>query len=287
MEPVDFEGHVVICGWNDRVPSLIRKTVAAGGEFLDDRRGRGLVVLDDRFKPSLEASRDLQKLHAREGLDFVAGDAKNRSHLEMANVSKASTIILVAEDRSDEADERTLLRALTISRHCREVADQPTLDNIYIVAEVNDRELRGSLLEADVNEVICGPDFTENVLVQSTYNHGLSEILEELLSYNAANEFYLISADRYSFLLGKTFDEALRELREHQILLTGIKVVFRENGQELIDRDRIDERLAAANLERQIITNPIYEGEAEYRISEHDQLFVLARDEQSIEEALT
>lgn len=286
MEPVDFEGHVVVCGWNDRVPHLIRKTVAAGEEFLGDHRGRGVVVLDERFKPSLEASRELKKLHDREDLEFVAGDAKNREHLEMANVAQAGTIILVAEDRSRDADERTLLRALTISRHCREVADQPTLDNIYIVAEVNDPELRGSLLEADVNEVVCGPDFTENVLVQATYNHGLSEILDELLSYNAANEFYLIEAERYDLLVGKTFDEALRELREYGILLTGIKVVFRENGRDLIDRDRIGQRLNEMGLERQIITNPVYDGEMSYRIREDDEVFVLARDEASIDEAL-
>lgn len=285
MEPVDFENHVLICGWNDRVPKLVDKSIQAGEEFLRDDRAR-IVVLDSRFREPLENSPELKRLHRRHELEFIDGDAKDRRALDMANASEAKTIILVAEDRSTDADEKTLLRALTISRHCREKHDQHALDNIYIVAEVNDDQIREALFKADVNEVVCGPDVTENVLIQSTFNHGLSEILEELLNYNSANEFYLIDADRYEFLVGKRFDEALQTLREHDVLLVAIKIRFMENGTELIDQERIEKRLEDFSLDRQIITNPIYEGESAYRIREEDQLFVLAEDEHSIAENL-
>lgn len=286
MEPVDFENHVLICGWNEHVPQLIEKTIKAGDEFLRGDPTR-IVVLDSRFKEPLEKSDMLQRLHRRHDLEFIDGDAKDQFALGMANAAEARTIMLVAEERTTEADERTLLRALTISRHCKEVRDQHALDNIYIVAEVNDEEIREALLKADVNEVVCGPDVTENVLVQSSFNHGLSEILGELLNYNSANEFYLIDADRYDFLTGMTFDEALRDLREHDVLLVAIKIGFQNGDGRLIDRERIERNLDELGLKRQIITNPIYEGESAYRIREEDQLFVLAEDEHSIEQNLT
>lgn len=285
MEPVDFEDHVLICGWNEQVPELIEKTIKAGDEFLRGESTR-IVVLDSRFREPLEGSESLQRLHRRHELEFIDGEAKDRSALDMANAAEARTIMLVAEERTTEADERTLLRALTISRHCKEVHGAHALDNIYIVAEVNDEGIRDALLKADVNEVVCGPDVTENVLVQSSFNHGLSEILTELLNYNSANEFYLIDADRYDFLVGETFDGALHQLREHDVLLVAIKVGFQNGEGRLIDRERIEENLEEFGLDRQIITNPIYEGESEYRIREEDQLFVLAEDEHSIEEEL-
>lgn len=152
---------------------------------------------------------------------------------------------------------------------------------------MNDEGLRETLLDADVNEVVCAPDLTENVLIQSTFNHGLSEILHSLLSYNTANEFYLIDVEDYPAMVGLTFDEALHDLRNRQILLVAIKVVYRsESGRELIDKRALEVRLRAHGLTRQILTNPIFEGEERHRIRKEDPLFVLARDEHEIRKRL-
>lgn len=78
----------------------------------------------------------------------------------------------------------------------------------------------------------------------------------------------------------------MRELREHEVLLVAIKVGFQNGDGRLIDRERIERNLDELGLDRQIITNPIYEGESEYRIRAEDHLFVLAENAHSIEENL-
>lgn len=286
MEPVTCENHVVICGWNDRVPVLIRKSLQARENFVAGDGEMEIVVLDERFRGAMDEHPDLEGLFKQRELTFIAGDAKSSTHLKKTNVSKANTVILVADDRSHHADEHTLLRALAISRHCRHVADQAALDNIYIIAELNNEDYKETLLDSDVNEVVSPPDLSENVLIQSTFNHGLSEIIHSLLSYNTANEFYLVDVADHPDLTGLTFDEALVELRTEKILLVAIKVVFTENGKEIIDREEIGRRLEAAGLERQIVTNPIFDGESEYTIREDDKLFVVAKDEAAILEGM-
>lgn len=286
MEPVSYEDHVVVCGWNDRVPVLIRKCLMARDNFVSHDREMQFVLLDERFEAALDEHQDLAALHKQEELDYIAGDAKSQRFLEKANVSEADTVILVADERTHHADEHTLLRALAISRYCRRVADQAALDNIYIIAELNNEEYKETLLESDVNEVVSPPDLSENVLIQSTFNHGLSEIIHSLLNYNTANEFYLVDVADHDFLTGRTFDEALVELRRVKILLVAIKVVFTRDGSEVIDREEIRRRLEDIGLERQVVTNPIFDQESGYRIREDDQLFVLARDERAIRDGL-
>ena len=112
-------------------------------------------------------------------LEFIAGDPKNMEALSSANVEKANAVILLAEDRSQEADERTLLRALAISRYCRQFNGQEMLDSIYIIAEINDPQFEDDLLQSDVNEVVCSSEMMEDVILQSSLNHGISEILNE------------------------------------------------------------------------------------------------------------
>ncbi len=286
MEPISYEDHVVVCGWNDRVPVLIRKCLTARDNFVSRDRDMQFVVLDERFESALDEHPDLATLHKQQEMDYIAGDAKGQRFLEKANVSEADTVILVADERTHHADEHTLLRALAISRYCRRVADQAVLDNIYIIAELNNEEYKETLLESDVNEVISPPDLSENILIQSTFNHGLSEIIHSLLNYNTANEFYLVDVADHNFLTGRTFDEALVELRSVKILLVAIKVVFTHNGCQVIDRKEIQHRLEEIGLERQVVTNPIFDQESGYRIREDDQLFVLARDEAAIRDSL-
>ncbi len=279
MHPVTYENHVVICGWNERVPHLIEKALTAERESLVKHRGTRFVILNSQVKGQLQLWDDLQKLHDRKDLDFIHGDAKDYRALEKANVPAANTIILVADDRSREADERTFLRALAISRHCRRVNAETGLDKIYVIAEINNDDFRSGLLESDVNEVVCSADFTENVIIQSTFNHGLSDILHNILDYNEFNEFYLLNAREYPWVIGKSFDGLLAELRTHHVLLVAIKVVFQDNGSQIIDREEIASRLRPRGLTRQILTNPLNDVENEYRVTELDQLFVLAQDE--------
>ncbi|RMD87178.1 MAG: TAXI family TRAP transporter solute-binding subunit [Calditrichaeota bacterium] len=285
MQPTKLNSHIVICGSNERLPVFLAKCLQAKSSFIKKHMHKYLV-LDNNFKKYLDNNSGIRKMVDTGLLEYIDGDAKKAWALEMANVDKAHAVILLAEDRSREADEHTLLRALSISRFCREKAGQPALDAIYIIAEINHEEFKTDLINADVNEVVCSSDFAENIILQSSYNHGISEVLEELLSYNEFNEFYQIDVADYPKLINKNFDELLIELRKKGMLLIGIKISFYENGKELIDVDEIRRYLNQLGLKRHIIVNPLTEEETNYRAKESDKLIVIAMNEKSIRKAL-
>lgn len=282
MQDINFEQHIVISGCNDRLPELLIKAIGSLKSSFIKSHYTKYLILDHRFKQILDSHKELENMHRKKEFEFINGDPKNDYYLEKANIDKADTVILLADDKSREADERTLLRALSISRFCRKKVGQEALDAIYIIAEVNHTDLRDSFYQADVNEIICSGEVSENVIIQSSFNHGMSEILDELISYNEFNEFYLMDGHEYPMIVGKTFDELLPELRKKAILLIGIKVIFYENSHEIIDKDEISHRLMEFKLKRQIITNPINLAENQYKLRKDDQIFVLAEDEQSI-----
>jgi len=285
MSTTRMKNHIVICGCNDRLPKLLIKAVSAEKSFIKKHQ-RKYLVLDTRFKTYIDDNEKIKQLIDVGILDYVNGEAKNEDALKRARVDEAYGVILLADDRSREADEKTLLRALSISRYCREKNGQPGLDAIYIIAEINNEEFQNDLIKADVNEVICSSDMTEDVIIQSSFNHGISEILRELLKYDQFNEIYEVEVADYPHLAGSKFDDLLNKFRNNYLLLLGIKVVFKDNGKEIIDIDVIAEHLKQLNLKRHIILNPLDETEKNYRIKEDDQLFVMAQDEKQIKKAL-
>ena len=282
MERSKLKNHIVVCGCNDRLPKLLLKAINAEKKYLSKKHRRKYLVLDTKFREYVEKYESISKLIESGELEYINGDPKNAEALKKANIDKAFAVILLAEDRSQEADERTMLRALSISRYCRMQNGQSTLDSIYIIAEVNDPQYADDLYQSDVNEVICSSDMIEDVILQSSLNHGISEILSELLQFNEFNEFYYINIEEYPFFTNKTYNELLLMLREHNILLLGIKIVFKENGKEIIDLTEIANRLKQRHLTRQIIVNPLTEAENNYRTQKTDHLIVLAQKKKQI-----
>ncbi|MBL4880553.1 MAG: NAD-binding protein [Oleispira sp.] len=276
VSDVKNENHIVICGWNDRVPTLIMKAMNAQDNYLLGKKSN-IVVIAEEFGDVLNHDEDMQRLHKRREVEYIAGKARDPHVLAKANVDKAKTVILVAEDRTLDADERTLLSALSISRYCREKCSDHSVDNIYMIAEVNHEELRNTILNADVNEVVNVSDIGESLVVQSMFNHGVSTAISNMVAYNEFNEFYVIDASEVPSLSGMNFDQILPILRRHKILLTSIKSIVRgDDGKIIIDNKTIKQHLEKYDLVRQIITNPISPAENIYQLTADDQLILLS-----------
>ncbi|MEM7038286.1 MAG: hypothetical protein AAF570_14980, partial [Bacteroidota bacterium] len=123
--------------------------------------------------------------------------------------------------------------------------------------------------------------YGKNIITQSMLNHGVSKVLDEVLTYNEYNEFYIIDLkdEHCSHLRFKTFDELLIALRKIQVLLIAIKVVYlEENGEEIIDEDELNLLLENDGLQRQIIVNPISDAEINRQADDDDQLIVFAKN---------
>ena len=279
---IKTQGHHVICGWNHRCDHLIKTALHAKKEYLNGDSSK-IVLINDQFDSVLDSNRQLKKLHSKGRIEFVKGDAVSREVLQKANIDKASTVVLLSEGMDQANDEKTLLRALSVSRYCRNKS-KASIDSIYMIAEIHDESFKPDLESADVNEVVCVGSMNNNMLVQGMFNHGISDVLSEVLSYNKYNEFYTIDCRDYPFLWGRTFDDLMVELRRFNILLIGIKIVhYDKDGKERIDKDELAElNRDAYQVDRSVLINPATEDERKYQADNDDQLIVFAQSMDSI-----
>ncbi len=282
MKKVNLSNHFVICGWNNTSSDFIATTKHILTNYIVHNSNK-IVVINKFLMDNFDHFPDLVHLQKTKQLEYVFGDAKDNRSLEAACINRAKTVILLADDDSMEADERTLLRALAISRYCKEEAHN-IIDNIYIIAEVNSPELTESLYDADVNEVVCMSETSKGILIQSLINHGISEVLSTILTYNRNNEFYSVDLREHVQFRYKNFNQLLPELRQHNILLIGIKLRhFDDDGIEIIDRDILKQKnIERYGVDRSIIVNPHTKEENEYKTDDDDELIVLAVNEEVI-----
>lgn len=300
MCDIKWKNHTVVCGWNEGAPQIVESLLRGSG--CPTSEGHHVVVVFPDIGRLLDGHPLQKEIDRGKRLRLVDGDAKFEPYLEQANIRQAHTTVLLSDDGSEDPDERTLLRALAISRYTqryskREGKDaRPQEDDLnYIVAEVNNPELAPSLKQNHVNEVVCTREFGGNVLVQTCFYHGVTEIVGNLLRYDdSTNEFYCISLQDKPQLHNRTYDELAPKLRKVGILLLGVKAAFYEpdgNGghREIIDRDRVEQILQhEGNIERfltkgnrdlklsrQVMINP-RDDERKYRTDNDDELFVLA-----------
>jgi Trk K+ transport system NAD-binding subunit len=276
-----FENHFIIFGWNGTSDKFIMSILDDAKNFYHKKLKIVSVV------PDISIVRNnyplIRELHDNKVIDIIQGDARDRHILEKANTEKADTIILLAEDNSRIADERTQLRALAISRYVKDIKnnalfasrknninkikdffhrtgrneestqtdvsysrDRRLLDTIYMIAEINNNEFRQSLYDAGVNEVFVSGNYRKAVMKQALFNHGVSKVLDEIMHYDENNEFYKIDLYKKEnkHLVGKTFDELLVLLRKVGILLIGIHIIFLDDkGKIIIDRHEIERLL--------------------------------------------
>ncbi len=315
--------HLVIFGWNTTAASFIAEIIKEAKLFNNIKINIVCVVPDiDAVRNS---SKIISNMHDQKKIDIIQGDALDVHVLELSRVELANAVILLSEDRTKHADERTAMRAHAISRYTKKKKFQgmiyktslvdkvktklkkltsdkkepkykrfkieKTADSIYMIAELNNEEFRGSLIDADVNEIVVAGNYRKAIIKQSLFNHGISKVLDEIMQYNEHNEFYKIdlSLPENKHLQGKTFDELLLALRKQGILLIGIHIVFHdEDNNIIIDQNIIQQLLQQEenNITRDIIVNPVKEAEKKRLVDEDDHLIVLATNAKKLKEGI-
>ena len=310
----NWKDHFVICGWHDNAAHLVTSMLEASKVLYKRKKERPkIIILSPDIQKKLETNPEIEFARENKTLGYVNGVARDQQSLLNCNISMARTVLLIADDNTSDADNRTLVRALSISRHCRRLnnksnhADPASASpykekGVYIIAELNDPSWKDSLYQNGINEVICAKEMGDNVILQSAFNHGVSRILERLLTYDEAsssempkletNEFYIVDLSNpdYKQYVNMKFDALSPILREKDVLLIGIKATFYDDsGQEIINEETINEMIRRRNssskgisLSQQIIINPVGE-DRHYKTNETDQLLVIALDRNKIE----
>jgi len=284
-----YNDHLIIAGWNESTPNVIRELLLACNSFNNKKI---TIVCIAKDPESIINNNDyINSLVQKKVISFVSGYIRQKKTLEQSNANLAKTIILLSDDDTIQSDERTLLRALSISKFCKKKCSTTgkTANSVYVIAQVNNSEFIEDFTNAGVNGII-NKNIADGILVQSILNPGVSKLMNNIFSYsNDTNEFYAIDLSRSgnSSLRNKTFDELLLPLREQGILLVAIRVIYRDESNNIIvDEDEINARLEKEGLYRQIITNPITKAEISRNTTSDDQLLVLAVSAMKLERGI-
>ncbi|WP_299762459.1 TAXI family TRAP transporter solute-binding subunit [uncultured Dokdonia sp.] len=298
------KNHIIVIGWKSTTSKFLEELINAKNSY-KKKLGKIITIVENPLQ-IIEDYPEIKKLQEKRYVEFVAGDATDEVVLKNANIENANTVVILSENTTKEADQKTLLRSLAISRYCRKKMLEKTnslekvtseykkhevdkyIDSIYIIAELNDQKYTEDLKKSDVNEIINSSVYSKNIITQSLLNHGVSKVLDEVLNYNEFNEFYTIDLklQKFKSLVRKTYDQLIPVLRDKGILLIGVRVVYHNtNDQEIIDEETLKQLLEKEGLSRQIIVNPTDPTEKERRTDDDDQLIVFCTGAGVLEKA--
>ncbi len=224
MRTVECTNHFVICGWNHKAREIF-------DELRNDTLAKhaAVVMIADLAEKPMEGTQ----------LFFVRGEV-TQSTMAQANLGQAQAVIVLGDERLDafSRDARTILTTLTIKSN---------YPDIYTCVELDDANNVTHCKLAKADEVIVGGALTSNLLVRATLDHGVTQVVTELLSTHG-HELYLTPVP--STVVGHTFLEALQQLKQQHNALT----VAVQTGNGCLQ------------------TNP----DSDYRLQDHDRLYLIA-----------
>lgn len=246
---VNFTGHTIICGWNFQGERIVNELLSASV------KQRGIVVLTDSEERPVKDER----------VAFVNGDPTQDESLLRAGIKQADSVIVLSDltKGANEADAEALMVVLAVESINRRVHT-----TVQLINSAN----RMHLERAHADEIICLDQIGSGLMVASALNHGVSHILNELLTFNMGSEFYRYDGPISDRLAGKDFAEAVQILaREHMILLA----VETDYSEEMIKQMSADVVYKLPEEDRMMVVNP----QSSYSIRQGDGLFVVAESE--------
>lgn len=205
MGQINKKGHIVICGWNKKAGDIIQELRA--GELRD----RPITIIDDKIDTRPVDIKDVY---------FVKGNASELHTLHRANIQEAGFAIVLAEDTTPVADQKTVLTILAIEK---------TNPSIISCAELVDANNEEHLILAGCTIIINASVLTSGLLAMSLQNPIVNRIVKELVS-QGGNEIYQVAVPQQ--YVGRSFIDTLQELKKSSgIILMGIE----RNGEALIN----------------------------------------------------
>lgn len=228
LNDIKARNHFVICGWNHQAAHIVSELLAD-----PKARERPVVILAELEEHPLP---DMS-------VHFVRGGVQDKT-LDKAALPDADTVIIVADEKVDPAyrDAKLVMDTLTVRSRCPKV---------YICAELTDAQNLEHARRAGANEIIIEGELRSHLIAQAALDHGVSELVSELMSNGAGHELYKTAIP--DSMAGKKFYEVFCELkRERNVISLGV----RRHGDNTL------------------VTNP----DGDYRLQKGDRLILLSLD---------
>jgi len=215
LESINFEEHIIICGWNNKAESIIDTLFS-----LSKNRPPRIILVNELSEEEINSVLDrFRKFKVK----FIRGDYTRNAPLERANIQDAKTIILLPNlDQYDPsvADEKTLLATLNIK------SSYPKKKVIAFIM-VSDNEVHVKRAKAD--EVIVSDQFVDFILAGDVAEPGLSNVVSTLFS--AKSDHRIATAVIPARFKGKTFKEVTEHFKTQQkMMVLGVVAVVESIG---------------------------------------------------------
>jgi len=247
VKMVDFSNHIIICGWNSQGERIVDELLSS-----EIKSHRKIVVLANcETRPLKE-----------EKVEFVRGDPIQDEALIRAGIKKANSAIVLSDlaKPANEADSESLMIILAVESLNRKV---------HSCVQIVNSSNRVHFERAHADEIICLDQIGGNLVVASALNHGTSQVISELLTFNAGSEFYRHEDPLSEELIGKEFSEAVRMLAQKRIILLGIETDDSEKLRQELQGDILNSFEMESRI---VIVNP----QNQYNIRQGDALFIIA-----------
>ncbi|MDY7024009.1 MAG: ion channel [Cyanobacteriota bacterium] len=229
MNSYRFEKHIIVCEWNYRAETIIKEL------RLDPKiKEKPIILIADIERKPLEDPH----------LFFVRGQVSDET-LNRANLKEATTVIILGDDNLDykNRDAKVILATLTVESINR---------GAYTIVELVDQAYIATCKRANADEIIVTSRLSSRLISKAALNHGISEVVSDILSYDYGSQLYKICLPKSE--IGCSFiDVFIRMKQTYQTIIIGI-----QKGEE-----------------GQVISNP----PSEYKLGANDYLIVIAASE--------
>ncbi|MFC2017830.1 potassium channel family protein [Chloroflexota bacterium] len=198
MAQIKTKDHIVICGWNAKAEDIIHEL-----RFTNRFGQWPITIIDDKI--------DTKPIDD-DNVSFVRGNASEVHILKQANIEKAKFAIVVAEDETPAADQKTVLTVLAI-----EHLNPPIISCV----EINDANNEEHVRRAGCDIVVDTSALTSKMLAMSLRNPVINNIVTELVSRMGNDVLQVPVPQRY---LGRSFAEILPETKNtYDVITIGVE----------------------------------------------------------------
>lgn len=261
------KNHLIICGWKDDMPDLIRHVLALS----PDLKPKDLVLVAARSAEELASLREEPGL---KDVHFILGDHFQQATLVKAAPDTARKVLILADTSvgadgrkpsGTEADARTIMTAIALSNVAK---------GTVVAAELLDPSLDHYLKLAGVAEIIYSREYSRLLLGNASSGTGLTNVFHDLI--DPKSSAHITTRDIPEKIWGSTFGEFRRnfESRNKDLLVIGIlentgnphqikEQAFVE-AQKTPNVSRLIENLKSAKSMR--CNNPIFNPTSDYPI---------------------
>jgi len=196
---VKVNEHFIVCEWSLKTKEIIEELRADAKV-----QNKPIVLIADIPEKPMEDDK----------MFFIRGEVNDET-LGKANLKEGSVVMVLASNNVDSGsrDAKTILNILSIR----------TLNpDIYICAEIEDTKNMQHCKMAGANEIIVIGKLSSNLLVQAALDHGITQIISELVSNRFGSELYKMKPPQN--LVGRQFIEVLTFLKkEHNSIALAVE----------------------------------------------------------------